>query len=213
MTDFPTWDFATDFTGIQAASLVAGVDPAQYEIAREKVAPVLDRISRSYELARGYYRDVYMADTSDLDPDLPNEALESIGMRRKVGQVTNRAEEVRFAEWLLEDASDFEQQRFSRTQLADWLDAIGLTSVYPFNPPMPNIKSSPLDEPLDTKERRTLLTIIAALCKDAKVPYEKPTAAAGMIQSTAAKMGVSIGLTTIKNHLKTIPDALETRMK
>ena len=68
-------------------------------------------------------------------------------------------------------------------------------------------------EPLDTRERNTLLTIIAALCKEAKIPYDKPAKAAGMIQSTAAKMGVSIGETTIESHLKKIPDALATRMK
>lgn len=64
-----------------------------------------------------------------------------------------------------------------------------------------------------TRERNTLLTIIAALCKEAGIDYSKPAKAAGMIQSTAAKMGVSIGETTIEGHLKKIPDALGTRMK
>ena len=67
--------------------------------------------------------------------------------------------------------------------------------------------------PLSTRERNTLLTIIAALCKEAKIPYDKPAKAAGMIQSTAAKMGLSIGESTIEGHLKKIPDALATRMK
>ena len=68
-------------------------------------------------------------------------------------------------------------------------------------------------KPLIARERDTLLTIIAALCNEAKIPYEKPSKAAGLIQSTAAKMGVSIGETTIEGHLKKIPDALGTRMK
>jgi hypothetical protein len=68
-------------------------------------------------------------------------------------------------------------------------------------------------KPLATRERDTLLTIIAILCKDAKVPFEKPAKAAGMIQSTAATMGLSIGETTIEGHLKKIPDALATRMR
>lgn len=68
-------------------------------------------------------------------------------------------------------------------------------------------------KPLGARERDTLLTIIAALCKEAGIDYSKPAKAAGMIQSTAAKMGVSIGETTIEGHLKKIPDALGTRMK
>lgn len=64
-----------------------------------------------------------------------------------------------------------------------------------------------------TRERNTLLTIIAALCKEAGIDFSKPAKAAGVIQSTAAKMGVSIGETTIEGHLKKIPDALGTRMK
>ncbi|MES2189144.1 MAG: hypothetical protein V4454_03415 [Pseudomonadota bacterium] len=69
------------------------------------------------------------------------------------------------------------------------------------------------EKPQSNRERNTLLTIIATLCVEAKIPYEKPAKAAGMIQSTAAKLGVAIGETTIEGHLKKIPDALATRMK
>ena len=74
-------------------------------------------------------------------------------------------------------------------------------------------KSGTADRPLKGRERDTLLTIIAVLCSEAKIPCDKPAKAAGLIQSTAAKMGVSIGETTIEGHLKKIPDALGTRMK
>jgi hypothetical protein len=68
-------------------------------------------------------------------------------------------------------------------------------------------------KPLATRERDTLLTIIAALCKDAGYDYTKAAKTARLIQSTAAKMGGSIGETTIEGHLKKIPDALGTRIK
>ena len=70
-----------------------------------------------------------------------------------------------------------------------------------------------IDKPMTTVERNTLLTIIGVLCKEANIPYDKPAKAAGMIQSTAATMGVSISETGIENHLKKIPYALESRMK
>ena len=69
------------------------------------------------------------------------------------------------------------------------------------------------DKPVSTRERNTLLIIIAALCKDAGYDHTKHAKTAGLILSTAVKMGVSIGETTIEGHLKKIPDALATRMK
>jgi len=70
-----------------------------------------------------------------------------------------------------------------------------------------------IDKPMTTVERNTLLTIIGVLCKQASIPYDKPAKAAGIIQSTAATMGVSISETGIENHLKKIPYALASRMK
>lgn len=75
------------------------------------------------------------------------------------------------------------------------------------------VDTKPIDKPLSKRERDTLLTIIAALCKDLGYDVSKPAKTAGLIQSTAAGMGVSIGETTIEGHLKKIPDALATRMK
>ena len=69
------------------------------------------------------------------------------------------------------------------------------------------------NETLGQRERNTLLIIIAALCKDAGYDYIKHAKTAGLIQSTAEKMGVSIGETTIEGYLKKIPDALGSRAK
>jgi hypothetical protein len=70
-----------------------------------------------------------------------------------------------------------------------------------------------LDIPLAKRERETLLTIIAVLCKDAGYDHTKHAKTAGLIQSSADKMGLSIGETTIEGHLKKITDALANRMK
>ncbi len=66
---------------------------------------------------------------------------------------------------------------------------------------------------LTTTERNTLLTIIAVLCKEAKLDYNTASKTAEFVQSTAAAMGVSIGETAIRDHLKKIPDALGTRTR
>ena len=73
---------------------------------------------------------------------------------------------------------------------------------------------SPLPEKtLGTTERNTLLTIIAVLCKEARLDPSKHAKTAGLIQGMAAGMRLSIGETTIEDHLKKIPNALATRMK
>ena len=75
------------------------------------------------------------------------------------------------------------------------------------------IDTSHAEKPLGTRERDTLLAIIAVLCKEAKLDYTTSAKTAGLIVSAAASMGVSIGETTIEGHLKKIPDALRTRVK
>ena len=85
-----------------------------------------------------------------------------------------------------------------------WFDESGVTQ---------KTTSASGEKPLSTNERNTLLVMIAALCRDAKIDYLKPAQAAGKILHTAAVMGLQIGETTIETHLKKIPDALEARMK
>ena len=70
-----------------------------------------------------------------------------------------------------------------------------------------------VEKPVSTRERNTLLIIIAVLCKEAKLDYTKPAKTAGLIQGAAAGMGVSIGESTIEGHLKKIPDALGSRTR
>jgi hypothetical protein len=66
-------------------------------------------------------------------------------------------------------------------------------------------KVTQADAPLVTRERNTLLTIIAALCKEAKIDYSTASKAAYLIQGAAASLGVNIGETTIEGHLKKSP--------
>ena len=63
------------------------------------------------------------------------------------------------------------------------------------------------------KERETLLVIIAALAKEAKIDITKPSSAGERIANLTQIIGVSIGATTIETHLKKIKNALENRAK
>jgi hypothetical protein len=68
-----------------------------------------------------------------------------------------------------------------------------------------------LERPIERRERRSLLVIIAALAKLAKVNVAKPSAAAAAIEGEAARMGIRVGVRTIEEKLKLIPDVLASK--
>ena len=73
-----------------------------------------------------------------------------------------------------------------------------------------------IERPLGTRERDTLLTIIAVLAKAAKVgldDYRKPGKAAGYIEGLTDDFGAHVSKRTIEDHLKKIHDALAARKK
>ena len=61
------------------------------------------------------------------------------------------------------------------------------------------------------RERSTLLVIVAALAKLARIDFAKPSSAAASIESQTALMGVRVAARTIENHLKRIPEALDNK--
>ena len=96
--------------------------------------------------------------------------------------------------------------RVERTALEEFLKS----NPTAFGTFLPEVK------PLGTRERDTLLTIIAVLAKAAKVPlddYGKPGKAAGYIEGLTDEFGAHVSKRAIEDHLKKIPDALGTRMK
>jgi hypothetical protein len=69
------------------------------------------------------------------------------------------------------------------------------------------------DRPIGRRERSTLLVIVAALAKLARIDVAKASSAAASIESQTALMGVRVAARTIENHLKRIPEALENKAR
>lgn len=69
-----------------------------------------------------------------------------------------------------------------------------------------------VDRPLSTRQRRTFLTLIAALCKYAGID-PKARGAAQRIKGITETYGAPVDDGTIQKALGEIPDAVETRMK
>ena len=80
-------------------------------------------------------------------------------------------------------------------------------------PSKPDDATDTLDKPLMTRERATLLTIMAALARAADIDISKASKAGDTIEALTIELGARVSARTIENHLKRIPDALERRGK
>ncbi len=80
-------------------------------------------------------------------------------------------------------------------------------------PSKPGDATDALDRPLKELERATLLTIIAALAREAGIDISKASKAGAIIEAQINKLGARVSARTIEAHLKCIPDALERRGK
>jgi hypothetical protein len=116
-----------------------------------------------------------------------------------------------FMKWQLSADSHFNNLTFDRNEIARWIDSCNIDSEYYFGCAVKVI--SEIDKPLGTRERNTLLIIIAALCEEAKLNYKTAAKTAVLIRSMTDQVDARIGESTIEGHLKKIPDALEARMK
>ncbi len=79
--------------------------------------------------------------------------------------------------------------------------------------PVPAPTSDPLDKPLRQRERTTLLTIIAALAKEAKVDVSQPVKSGQIISALITAIGYEVAPNTVAGHLRTLRKTLfgETR--
>jgi hypothetical protein len=75
-----------------------------------------------------------------------------------------------------------------------------------------NTTSTSPEKPLETTERNTLLTLIAALCADASINPQDRGAAGRIVRMTEA-LGAPVSDDTVRRWLVKIPDAVESRMK
>jgi hypothetical protein len=80
---------------------------------------------------------------------------------------------------------------------------------FPFS--LEDFADVPKQDRVDSRERSSLLTIIAALADLAKVSLEHPSKAAEVIEGRTRALKAPVSKRTIETHLKRIPEALERR--
>jgi hypothetical protein len=221
MANLSHWDFALDFNGFEASALILGIDPQLDSEGFERAKPVFERVERSYAALRAWHEvDITPSDTDKLGHlARPSDGLESVEMYESLKTTVPDHIYVGgpafFLSWLLDKngRSKFEKQRFTRSEISRWLNAVGMASVYHFNDSHRNEASPVYEKPLGTTERHALLTIVAVLAKAAKLDIKSPGKTAQFIEGLSDEMGVHVSKRTVEDHLKKIPGALESRMK
>lgn len=77
----------------------------------------------------------------------------------------------------------------------------------------PGVPREDIEKQVGTRERSTLLTLVAALAKKGGIDVSKPSTAGEAIEALTTALGARVSARTIEDHLKRIPDALERRGK
>ena len=101
--------------------------------------------------------------------------------------------------------------------IANWPSAIGAGCVLgarreALDALLEKMPAKDLDRPLKEPERSTLLVIIAALAKKAKMDIETHlTQASESIEKETVKLNARVPSSTVRRHLKAIPDAIENQ--
>lgn len=109
------------------------------------------------------------------------------------------------SKWLIgAEAHQQWRQRIAQATLKGELVILDLSSKLP-------IETEKDSRPLSDKERTTLLVIIAALAKEAKISLDQPSKAAETIAKITQDMGSPVSKRAIEGKLNLIADALADR--
>jgi hypothetical protein len=131
--DLSHWDFAEQFFGWDAAALILGVEPRESEDDELRVRVVYDRLEEEYEKTRNdLFEDVIFWNESFEQYTLPK--LMSVKMEELYDSARLRKNIETFRDWLNNSRqAQFQNQKFSRKALAEWLRSIKMVSVYSFS--------------------------------------------------------------------------------
>lgn len=140
MEDLSHWDFAESFSGDEAAYLILGKtpNPSYQDSEVKKTAVVLHRLSNDYRAAGGALLGLLVKSEPCIElvlqGSLRSELMEAAFISaQRCKEWDAEMAEIEFDGWLASNDSRFVHQTFSRTELARWLKATGLKSVYQFD--------------------------------------------------------------------------------
>ena len=105
MADFSQWDFASDFSGVEAALLIAGITPLKLDFFDIKATPIYNRLKRDYTSLRDWY-------------------LEEIGTRSAQWDAAMKTDESLLCDEKIAAFEPFSSLPTDRQRLPIWLDSV-----------------------------------------------------------------------------------------
>ncbi len=136
MADLSHWDFAEHFSSYDAAALILGYEPSESEEAQGRIRIVTDRMEMHFELAKSAAFENLFGDyvgSEDNVINSPEIGLTSVRLDALHRRCAIFGEETPLSDWLADRRlGRFENQEFSRKNIADWLEGIGMASRYAF---------------------------------------------------------------------------------
>jgi len=167
MQDLTHWDYAEDFTKIEVAYLIMGVDPSKVDKESISARHIVRKIDEAYKFAIERAKvdvffmkvsdDVYEIEMQNLTPI--QKCLSSTKMDRLYKSLKD--DDSYFASWL-EHGEYFLDVKFSRTEVARWIKENSLNSIYKFEGSALEV-SEKNEKGFSTRERNNMLNIIGAL--------------------------------------------------
>lgn len=133
------WDFATHFTGEEAAALIMGIDPNLPKSKVDTTYPIVERMRSAYQQALGEAIWAYdFKDGADGDQSLVDITEKSTGLYSyRMFHISGYEFEIvrlNAGHWLKDqNETSFDAQKFTREELVRWLSAIEMKSDYHFN--------------------------------------------------------------------------------
>lgn len=205
--DLTDWDVASDFTGDEVTALVLGSDPSSVDYIGSTRKPLYRKLETAYNAARRWHA------LDDASPMLWDEI--GVPSKEKLLQSTSVAQALlhfdsdeteNLARWLASDeCASFSTQRFTRAEVARWLAACEIPSVYKFA----DSKFSKVDS-LSLKQRQTMLKLIVGMAVRGYSYVPNSTNNGQVIkeiQTDLDAQGLTLSDDTIRNYLK---EAVET---
>lgn len=126
MSDLSYLDRVQFFGAVKAAGLIVGIDIDDPDVSTFKVAPMLDEIFNAYSKALEIHR-IRFHSTIDFESarlDIKPEMLQCKDMFTKGDE---------YLHWMNTDKGhSLGNQDFSRQELARWIRAVGINSIYQF---------------------------------------------------------------------------------
>ena len=109
------------------------------------------------------------------------------------------------------DGSTVENCEVDLIEFSSWVCDIG-KKLPPEFPRSAQTTIEPVPETsLGERERTTLLILIAALAKEARIDVTKVSKAVGLIEDLTHQLGTRVAARTIEDHLKRIPKAINKK--